>query len=303
MSPAKVSPGHLKLTPPRIVRVYLFCSADRKTPMGFGIKGILLAILGLVIGAGGGWLFYKLQVANSKENFFSGQWPRGGTQKEQAPASKLLVDGTAARDLGKLLSGTKTSVDFLLRNPSNQKLKFRLAGDPPSGITVDLPPEGADINPNGTYPVTLTVSPTAAENKFSKSVVIQIGDTDAKTILTVNAQVELGLTLSANELVFSRSQLASANVKELELVSSAGEPLKLSKVAMNGSAPPPGWLTVEPQEMPAEQLGKYPGAKSGLVVRFTVGSELPADVKQAKLELVTNSTQSVPQVVNLKFED
>jgi hypothetical protein len=38
-------------------------------------------------------------------------------------------------------------------------------------------------------------------------------------------------------------------------------------------------------------------------VRVTVGAELPADLKEAKLELVTDQSQYLPQVITLKFDE
>ena len=50
-------------------------------------------------------------------------------------------------------------------------------------------------------------------------------------------------------------------------------------------------------------LSNNPGATSGLVVRVTVGPELPADLKEAKLELVTDQSQYLSQVITLKFDE
>ena len=270
--------------------------------MNLGIKGVVLAILGLLLGVAGAWAFLQFQIANSKEQFFSGQWPRKSEQTAQPTVVKLEVEGLSTRDLGKLLTGTKTSVDFLLRNPTGEKVKFKLAGAPPAALQIDLAADGAVIGANSTYPVTITVTPFIAEEKFSKSLIIET-EKGAKTVLTVNARVEGGLGLVNNELVFSRAKLATENVKEAELVCATSKSLKSVKLTVDGKPTLPAWLLVEPLEMNADLLSNNPGATSGLIVRVTVGPELPADVKQAKLELVTDQSQYLPQVITLKFED
>lgn len=270
--------------------------------MSLGIKGILLAVVGILLGMGAAWAFFQFQVATSKEQFFSGQWPRTGGQSEQPSAAKLEVAGLSSRDLGKLRTGTKTTVDFLLRNPTDEKLRFKLAGSPPAALEIDIPAEGAVINANSTYPVTVTVSPRVAENKFSKSLILET-EQGGKTVLTFNAQVEGGLGLVNNELVFSRAKLATENVKEAELVCATSKSLKAVRMTLDGKPNLPGWLTVEPLEMSADLLSNNPGATSGLVVRVTVGPDLPADLKEAKLELVTDQSQYLPQVITLKFEE
>jgi hypothetical protein len=270
--------------------------------MNLGIKGIILAVVGILLGIGAAWAFFQFQVANSKEQFFSGQWPRKSEKAAEPATAKLEVEGLSSRDLGKLRTGTKTTIDFLLRNPTGEKVKFKLSGAPPVALQIDLPAEGAVIGANSTYPVTVTVTPMVAENKFSKSLILQT-EQGAKTVLTINAQVEGGLGLVNNELVFSRAKLPAENVKEAELVCATSNSLKAVKVTLDGKPTLPAWLTVEPLEMNADLLSNNPGATSGLVVRVTVGSDLPADFKEAKLELVTDQSQYLPQVITLKFEE
>jgi hypothetical protein len=270
--------------------------------MNLLVKGVLLAIIGLLLGVAGAWAFLQFQIANTKEQFFDGQWPRKIDETTQPTAVKLEVEGLNTRELGKLLAGTKTSVDFLLRNPSNEKVKFKLAGEPPAELQIDIPADGAVINANSTYPVTVTVTPKFAENRFSKSIIVET-EQGGKTALTVNAQVEGGLGLVNNELVFSRAKLPTENVKEAELVCSTSKSLKSVKLALEGNSTLPGWLLVEPLEMTDDLLSNNPGATSGLVVRVTVGPELPADLKEAKLELITDQSQYLPQVITLKFEE
>jgi hypothetical protein len=270
--------------------------------MNLFVKGVLLAIIGLLLGVAGAWAFLQFQMANSKEQFFSGQWPRNIDKPTQPTAVKLEVEGLSTRDLGKLLTGTKTSVDFLLRNPSSEKVKFKLAGAPPAVLQIDIPANGAVIGANSTYPVTVTVTPKVSENKFSKSIIVET-EQGGKTVLTVNAQVEGGLGLVNNELVFSRAKLATEKVKEAELVCSTSKSLKSVKLSLDGNSTLPGWLLVEPLEMTDDLLSNNPGATSGLVVRVTVSPELPADLKEAKLELVTDQSQYLSQVITLKFDE
>jgi hypothetical protein len=158
------------------------------------------------------------------------------------------------------------------------------------------------IGANSTYPVTVTVTPKVSENKFSKSIIVET-EQGSKTVLTVNAQVEGGLGLVNNELVFSRAKLATENVKEAELVCSTSKSLKSVKLALDGNSTLPGWILVEPLEMNEDLLSNNPGATSGLVVRVTVGPELPTDLKEAKLEVVTDQSQYLPQVITLKFDE
>lgn len=270
--------------------------------MNLIIKGVLLAIIGLLLGVAGAWAFLQFQIASSKEQFFSGQWPRSSDQPAQPTAVKLEVEGLSSRDLGKLLTGTKTSVDFLLRNPTGEKVKFKLAGAPPAALQIDIPADGAVIGANSSYPVTVTVTPKVSENKFSKSIIVET-EQGAKTVLTVTAQVEGGLGLVNNELVFSRAKLATENVKEAELVCSTSKSLKSVKLTLDGNSTLPAWLFVESLEMNDDLLSNNPGATSGLVVRVTVGPELPADLKEAKLELVTDQSQYLSQVITLKFDE
>jgi hypothetical protein len=274
----------------------------KRNTMNLIIKGVLLAIIGLLLGVAGAWAFLQFQIASSKEQFFSGQWPRSSDQPAQSTAVKLEVEGLSSRDLGKLLTGTKTSVDFLLRNPTGEKVKFKLAGAPPAALQIDIPAGGGVIGANSSYPVTVTVTPKVSENKFSKSIIVET-EQGAKTVLTVTAQVEGGLGLVNNELVFSRAKLATENVKEAEVVCSTSKSLKSVKLTLDGNSTLPAWLFVESLEMNDDLLSNNPGATSGLVVRVTVGAELPADLKEAKLELVTDQSQYLPQVITLKFDE
>lgn len=270
--------------------------------MNQGIKGVLLAIIGLFAGVAAAWAFLQFEVANSKEQFFSGQWPRNSDKTAQPATFKVEIEGLNTRDIGKLLTGTKTSVDFMLRNPTAEKIKFKLAGAPPAALQIDVPADGAFIAANSTYPVTVTVTPMIAENKFSKSIILET-EQGAKTVLTINAQVEGGLGLVKNELVFSRAKLATENVKEAELICATSKSLKSAKVTLDGKSTLPSWLLVETLEMNDDLLSNNPGATSGLIVRATVGPELPADLKEAKLEVVTDQSQYLPQVITLKFDE
>ena len=270
--------------------------------MHLGIKGILLAILGVVLGGLAAWGFFQFQLAYNKEGFFDGQWAPQAEENSQQAATKLTIDGLNPRDLGKLLTGTKTSVDFLLRNPGGRKLKFQMSGPPPAALAVDLPAGGAEIAAGSTYPVTITVSPKMAESRFSKSIVVQTEE-GARTVLTVTAQVDGGLGLLNEELAFSRAQLGSDNIKETELVCATTETLKLKQILLNGKPELPDWLSVEPLEMNSDLLSNHPGAKSGLLLKITIGAGLPAELKAARLELVTDQAEYQPQVINLKFDD
>ncbi len=99
--------------------------------MQLGIKGIILAALGIGLGIAAAWGFFNFQIANTKESFFDGQWSAQAAQAEQQTALKLTVYGLNPRDLGQILTGTKTDVDFLIRNPGNRKTRFRMSGPPP----------------------------------------------------------------------------------------------------------------------------------------------------------------------------
>ncbi len=270
--------------------------------MQLGIKGVLLAALGIALGIGAAWGFFNFQVANTKESFFDGQWSPQVAKPEQEAALKLTVEGLNPRDLGRILTGTKTDIDFLVRNPGNRKTRFRMSGPPPSALSVDLPSEGADIAPGSTYPVTITVVPTAADLKFNRTIVLQTDD-GARTVLTVTAQVDGGLGLSSKELTISRSELNSELVKEVELICATTDQIRLSKILFNGQDELPSWLRIEPLEMNSELLSNSPGAKSGWLLRLAFSPDLPGDIREAKLELITDQPEFVPQVVTLKFTE
>lgn len=270
--------------------------------MHLGIKGILLAVLGVALGGLATWGFFQFQIANSKEGFFDGQWAPKATESASKEVTKLTVDGLNPRDLGSLLTGTKSSVDFLLRNPGSRKLKFQMSGPPPSTLAVDLPASGAEIAAGGTYPVTITVTPNSVDAKFNKSIVVQTEE-GARTILTIQAKVDGGLGLVSPELTFSRAALAADSVKEAELICATADSLELKQLRFDGKPELPSWLSVEPLQMNSDLLSNHPGAKSGLLLKIAIGGELPADLKTAQLELTTDQTQYLPQVITLKFED
>lgn len=270
--------------------------------MHLGIKGILLAALGVGIGGLAAWGVFQFQIANTKEGFFDGQWAPKAVEVAQQEATKLTVDGLNPRDLGSLLTGTKTSVDFLLRNPGGRKLKFQMSGPPPSALTVDLPTGGAEIAAGSTYPITITVSPAIVESKFNKSIVLQT-EAGARTVLTITAKVDGGLGLVNNAITYSRAQLGTENIKDAVLICATTDSLQLKQILFEGKSDLPEWLSVEPLAMNSDLLSNHPGAKSGLVVRITVGAGLPPELKTARLELVTDQPQFQPQIINLKFED
>lgn len=268
--------------------------------MRFGIKGICLAALGVVIGSLAAWGFFRFQVATTKENFFDGQWPPKVETAQQQTKTKLTVEGLNPRDLGQLLTGTKTTVDFILRNPDTKKLKFQLVEPLPPMLETDLSANGAEISAGTTYPVTVTVSPVEADPKFTKSIVVQTEE-GTQTILTINAQVNRGLELGSKEVAFSRTLLATESIKDVQLVCATAEKLQVKQILVDGKAELPAWLHVEPLEMDSELLGQNPGFKSGLVLRITISPDLPADLTSARLQLVTDQPQYLPQTVKLVF--
>lgn len=270
--------------------------------MHLGIKGILLAALGVGLGSLAAWGFFQFQIANSREGFFDGQWAPKTAESAPQEVTRLTIDGLNPRDLGSLLTGTKSSVDFLLRNPGGRKLKFQMSGPPPAALAVDLPSGGAEIAAGGTYPVTVTVTPNLVDAKFNKSIVVQTEE-GARTVLTVTAKVDGGLGLVQTELTFSRAALATESVKEAELVCATSDSLGLKQIRFNGKPDLPAWLSVEPLQMTPDLLSNQAGAKSGLLIRITISGDLPPDLSSAQLELTTDQSQYLPQVITLKFAD
>jgi hypothetical protein len=165
-----------------------------------------------------------------------------------------------------------------------------------------LPTGGAEIAAGSTYPITITVSPAIVESKFNKSIVRQT-EAGARTVLTITAKVDGGLGLVNNAITYSRAQLGTENMKDAVLVCATTDSLQLKQILFEGKSDLPEWLSVEPLAMNSDLLSNHPGAKSGLVVRITVGAGLPPELKTARLELVTDQPQFQPQIINLKFED
>ncbi len=119
--------------------------------MSLGIKGILLALLASC----SEWVrlghFSSFRSLPRKNSFSadSGRAPAVSPNSPRPPSWKSQDSAHAIS--AKLRTGTKTTVDFLLRNPTDEKLRFKLAGSPPAALEIDIPAEGAVINANSTY--------------------------------------------------------------------------------------------------------------------------------------------------------
>lgn len=252
------------------------------------MKPILALILAIALGVAAGYAYFSLEAANTDEPFYHGQWDATSSTGNDF-AAKLLLSSDFY-DFGAIKANKTYEANFDITNEGKAMLTFHFAGEPPSNVSINFEAgRSTRLPPGESSQLQVSVTPDKSGEPFRK--VLVINGTDPVNMpknISLIGRVEGGIESDQKVVSISRKTLDTDNVLEMNLYSFEHDAIGIQDVLFGQEEHEP-WVEIDATPLSATELSAREGAKSGQRVSVKLKPDLPRNIRQIRLQFVTDA--------------